>query len=42
LRFSRQDRESSLLCRCDHGIDLLPFLLISLLDLQPLLLHRER
>ena len=34
--------QSSLLCRCDYGIDLLPFLLMNLLDLLPLLLHRER
>lgn len=30
------------LCRCDYGIDLLPFPLMNLLDLLPFLLYRER
>ena len=30
---------SSLLCRCDYGFELLPFLLMDPLDLLPLLLH---
>src|SRR5260370_4610461 len=30
------------LCRCDDRINLLPFPLMNLLDLLPLLLHRER
>jgi hypothetical protein len=33
---------SLLLCRCGYGIDLLPLPLMNLLDLLPLLLHRER
>ncbi len=32
----------SLLCRCDYGIDLLPFPLTNLLALLPFLLYRER
>ena len=31
-----------LLRRCDQGFDLLPFPLMNMLDLQPLLLYRER